>query len=110
VLILSIKHIRDTFYTFLVHYIGKGLALNTANETLTLTGDTIFGFAILFAPIALVQTTEAYQPIFIIIITFILAQFGFSATKESYDRNTLVLRIIGIVSVIAGSALMVLNN
>jgi uncharacterized membrane protein len=108
VLVACISSIRDRFHHFLKHYIQRGLTLNTTNETLTLIGDTIFGFAILFAPIALVQTTEAYQPIFIILITFILGQLGFTAIQEVYDKRTLLHRAVGIFCVVIGSVCMVI--
>jgi drug/metabolite transporter (DMT)-like permease len=111
ILCFTIKSIRDKFYHFITNYLRKGLSLNAANETFTLAGDLVFGFAILFAPIALIQTTEAYQPVFIIILSFLLSQlFGFESIQEDYSRSSLIKKIIGVTCVIIGSLLLVLNS
>ena len=110
VLSLLIPAIWQKFYHFAKHYLRDGLSMNTANESLTLFGDTLFGFAILLAPIALIQTTEAYQPIFILIITFILSQFGFTAIAENYSRQSLVQKGLGITLVVTGSFVLILNS
>lgn len=111
VLCFSISSIRNTFYHFMSNYLKSGLSLNATNESLTLLGDMLFGFAILFAPIALIQTTEAYQPIFVIVASFILSQaFGVDSVKEDYSRNILIKKIIGTVLVIGGSLVLVFNS
>jgi uncharacterized membrane protein len=98
------------FYNFVKHYLKDGLTINSTNESLTLVGDTLFGFAVLLAPLALIQTTEAYQPIFIILISFILTQFGVTAVTENYTRDALIQKGAGIAFVIAGSFILVFNN
>lgn len=102
--------IRNSFLDFLLNYSKRGLGMNSANETLTLVGDTIFGFAILLAPIALIQTTEAYQPIFIIIIISIMTAFGFDVAYEDNSKEKITQKFIGITLVIVGSLILVLNS
>jgi hypothetical protein len=110
-LCVVITRIRDTFYDFIQNYLQSGLSLNATNESLTLVGDLLFGFAILFAPIALIQTTEAYQPIFVLISTFVLSQlFGVASVREDYSRAALIKKGLGIICVLIGSLLLVLNN
>ncbi len=109
-LCVFIRAVWLKFYQFITHYLRDGITMNSANESLTLIGDTLFGFAILLAPIALIQTTEAYQPIFILIISFILAQFGLTAVAENYSRDALMQKGIGIVLVMIGSVCLVLNS
>jgi hypothetical protein len=110
-LCLIVTSIREAFYHFMKNYIRKGLSLNATNESLTLLGDLLFGFAILFAPIALIQTTEAYQPIFIIMASFALAQlFGIESVREDYSRAALTKKIVGTLFVLAGSAVLVFNS
>ncbi|MEK7462312.1 MAG: DMT family transporter [Patescibacteria group bacterium] len=107
-LCVLIPSIRHRFYQFIKEHFFKSTTLNATNESLTLIGDTFFGFAVLLAPIALVQTTEAYQPIFIIIIGFVLSQIGFETIEEDYSKSTLVRKIMGITCVLIGSAILVL--
>lgn len=111
ILCFIVTQIRNSFIHFIKNYLRSGLSLNATNESLTLVGDVLFGFAILFAPIALIQTTEAYQPIFVLISTFILAQFfGVESVREDYSRASLIKKGIGIVCVLIGSLLLVFNN
>ena len=105
-LCLCVPHIWRKFFHFTKHYLGSGLTLNTTNESLTLLGDTLFGFAVLLAPIALIQTTEAYQPLFIICITFILSRFGFDSISEDYTRLTIFRKVFGISIIIIGSIIL----
>lgn len=103
---LFIKSYRDAFMHFINHHLKAGLALNTTNEGLTLAGDTLFAVAILFAPIALIQTTEAYQPIFIVVMVFILGRLGFRGVKETVDRAELQRRFIGFAFVMCGTIIL----
>jgi uncharacterized membrane protein len=105
-----VRSIRERFLHFVHNHLHTGLTLNTTNESLTLLGDTIFGFAILLAPIALVQTTESYQPIFIIVISFVLAQLGFTSVEEDNSTRVLIQKGLGILFVIVGSTILVLNS
>jgi uncharacterized membrane protein len=105
-----IPKIQDRFLDLISGYSKSTLGLNTLNESFTLIGDVLFGFAILFAPIMIIQTTESYQPFFIIIITFILGQIGISSVQEKYDSKTLFLRLSSIALVCIGSILLVFNS
>jgi hypothetical protein len=105
-LYLFIAKYRKNFHTFIQTHFKAGISLNTSNESLTLLGDTIFAFAILFAPLALVQTTDAYQPIFILILVFVLSRVGFSFVTEGYGRRQLLFRILGIILALVGGLLL----
>ncbi len=105
-LYLLIPSYKRDFHIFINEHFKAGITLNTTNETLTLIGDSIFAFAILFAPLALVQTTEAYQPIFILIIVFVLSQVGVRYVEESYQRHQIFLKIVGIICVLIGSIIL----
>lgn len=106
ILYISFKNFRSSFHNFVSEHIGKGLSLNTINETLTLVGDSLFAFGILFAPLAIVQTTEAYQPIFIFIMILILTRFGLIHITESFDNTQSQLKLLGILLVLSGSIVL----
>ncbi|MEK7638859.1 MAG: DMT family transporter [Patescibacteria group bacterium] len=97
---------RHIFNQFLKTSSVKILSFNAINESLTVIGDTIFAYAILFAPIALIQSTEAYQPIFILIITFVISNFTIIRIEEDMSKRILLQKIIGIFIVIIGSAML----
>lgn len=105
---LFIKSYRQAFIDFARNHLKAGLLLNTAGESFTLAGDTLFAIAILFAPIALIQTTEAYQPIFIVIMVFVLSRLGFRGIKETVSKPELVRRFFGFSFVLAGTLILAL--
>jgi len=98
---------RQDFYEFMGKHFKKAVGLNITNESLTLTGDTLFAFAMLLIPLALLQTTEAYQPIFIFLMVFVLNRFGFSVVTENMERSVLIQKGLGFVLVFSGTVLMV---
>ncbi len=100
---LLIKSYRDNFHTFIKHHFRKGVGLNVTNETLTLVGDTLFAIAILFAPLALIQTTEAYQPIFVLLMVLIINRFGWRVVTEHSEKRVLVPKAIGFALVLSGT-------
>lgn len=103
---LFIKSYRESFYTFIKDHFSRGVGLNLTNESLTLTGDTLFAVAILFAPLALIQTTEAYQPIFVFIMVLIINRFGVRSITENMERYTLIQKSIGFVLVLIGTIIL----
>ncbi len=109
-LCLMLPAVRARFVSFIRHYFKQGFTLNSTNESLTLVGDTLFGAAILLAPIALIQTTEAYQPIFILIMSFLLGKLGIDSVREDYSKSKMKQKIVGIVLVILGSLILIFNN
>jgi uncharacterized membrane protein len=106
IIYVSIRSYRKSFHNFVNNYLKVGLSLNTTNESLTLIGDSLFAFAILFAPIALVQTTESYQPIFILVITYLLLQFGYTSITEDFSKDKIRLKLVGIGIVLIGSLIL----
>lgn len=105
--IITITNAKSDFINFVREHTIAGLGLNSVNELLTLAGDTLFAIAILFAPIALIQVTESYQPIFIILITLLLARFGLTSVQESYSKYEIIRKGAGIAIVLIGSIFIV---
>lgn len=101
---------RRMFRLFLQVSSARILGFNALNESLTVIGDTLFAFAILLAPLALIQTTEAYQPIFILIITTFAARFLSSHVAEDLSHRALLQKGTGMALVIIGSTVLLLGN
>lgn len=101
-----IQSYRDSFHLFIRKHFSKGVGLNLTNESLTLAGDTLFAIAILFAPLVLVQTTEAYQPIFIFLMVLIINKLGIRSITENIERQTVVQKSIGFVLVLCGTIIL----
>ncbi len=108
ILFVFVKSYQKAFKEFIKRYLKQGLLLNSTNESLTLLGDTIFAFAILFAPLALVQTTESYQPVFILLLVLILSRLGIKFVEEDFNPKRLPFKVVGILLTLAGSSLLIL--
>jgi uncharacterized membrane protein len=111
VLSLSFQKILDSFSEFVLEHFSSAVKLNTLNESMTLAGDLLFAFAVLIAPVALVQSTESFQPIFIILISIILYKlFGVTSVQEDLAGFELLKKALGICLVICGSFLLLFNS
>ncbi len=90
----------------LIQLNGKSiLTLNLLNEALYLSGSIIFGYATLLAPIGLVMTVGAYQPIFVMLGAYILSRFVVGG-KQSYYKTINKQIIAGIGIIVLGSSLL----
>jgi drug/metabolite transporter (DMT)-like permease len=71
-------------------------------ETFTLIGEVALIFAVLSAPVALIQSIGGLQPLFVLIIgvfiTLFLPKFG----KESLQRNDILQKSIGVSIITVG--------
>lgn len=65
------------------------LSLNVLNECIYMTGNIVFAFAYLLAPIALILLGEAYQPLFALLIGAFLTLFFPHILKEKLHMRHL---------------------
>ena len=102
ILFFAIKSYRKQFLNVLKvnHFSVVGLTMLT--ETLSLIGEVALIFAILLAPVALVQSVGGLQSFFVfifgIIITLFLPKFG----RESIEPRKIWQKIIGIAVITTG--------
>jgi len=82
------------------------LALNGANEVLALVGESAAAFAVLLAPVALVQVVGGFQPVFVFIYGVLLTLFFPSFGQESLARRHLIQKIAGIGIIVLGTVLL----
>ncbi len=102
ILFFAIKSYRQQFLS-LIRNNGKFVfGLNVVNEILSLIGEFALVLAVLYAPVALVQSVGGLQPIFVLIIGIILTKFLPSLGEENLERKYLVQKIIGIVIITFG--------
>lgn len=101
-----IKSYRDQFLVVLKENKTSILSLNGLNEALGLLGEGAVSFAVLLAPVALVQVVSGFQPVFVllygVILTLFFPQFG----VESMTKKHLVQKITGISIILVGSILL----
>lgn len=82
------------------------IGVNFCNEVLDSAAYLTFLFATTLGPIALVQTVNAYQPILLLVITAVLTKLGFDHVAEDISVKTLFQKILGVLLIGIGSALI----
>lgn len=101
-LFLFVKSYREQFI-YLIKESGKAIVgLNVINEILSLVGEFALILAVLFAPVALVQSVGGLQPMFVLIFGIVITIFFPSFGKESFEKKYLAQKFIGILIITAG--------
>lgn len=85
------------------------LGLNGLNEGLYAAGNVIFAYTFMFAPIALVLLTNAYQPLFVFAIGIILTLFFPKLGSEDIRLRNIAQKLIAIMVVGIGTYLLFLT-
>lgn len=101
-LFVFVKSYREQFL-YLIRESGRALiGLNVINEVLSLIGEFALVLAVLFAPVALVQSVGGLQPMFVLIFGILITIFFPSFGKESFERKHLTQKFVGIFVITAG--------
>ena len=106
VLFFAVRSYREQFIHLLKVSRSRIIGLNIINEVLSLIGEMALVFAVLFAPVALVQSVGGLQPAFVLIIGIILTLFFPKFGKEALETKFLAQKIIGIVIITFGVYLL----
>ena len=83
--------------------------LNALNEVVNTTADITMRFAILLAPVALVQSMNSLQPFYILIIGIFLTKFFPHINTQKIDRKNLIQRTLAIIVIIIGSIVIAIS-
>ncbi len=86
----------------------KIFTLNTVSEVFATVGDFLTNFALLLAPVAMVYLVGSFQPAIVLFLTLLTTKFFPSIVKENLDRNILFPKILAIVIITIGSAILFL--
>ncbi len=82
--------------------------LNTSSEVITIAGNLLTNFALLLAPVTMVYLVGSFQPAIVLFLTLLTTKFFPSILKENLERNILFPKIIAIVIITIGSAILFL--
>jgi len=82
------------------------VGLNITNEGLNALGNAAITFAVLLAPLAVVQTTDAYAPIITFLGGLLLSRYVPHILEEDVSRAVLVRKMLGIAVVVVGSLVL----
>ncbi|PJC23582.1 hypothetical protein CO058_02750 [candidate division WWE3 bacterium CG_4_9_14_0_2_um_filter_35_11] len=83
------------------------ISLNTLNESITISGNLIFHYAIFLAPVAIVESlTEGVQPVFVLAIAIFLTLFFPKLGKEELTKKILIQKFFAIIIMFIGIHLL----
>lgn len=107
-LLLLSFHIRfrKDFLNFVMLSKLRCISLNLLNEALTLVGDLIFSFALLLGTASIIQSTEAFQSIWVLIIGVIMMKINPKFKFEDLSSESFKWKMIGTGVVFSGSILL----
>lgn len=102
VLTFSSQH-RRNFVETITRSLREVVGLNSANEVMDISANLTFLAAVMLAPVALVQTTNAFQPVGLFLVALLASRFGLDALSEDVSRSSIVVKVVGISLITLGS-------
>ena len=99
---------RKSFIDLIKNNGKKAIGLNIANEAINIMAQFLVHFAMIFAPIALVDTISGTQPIFAFLIGLVLVTIMPKVFKEDTRKHILIQKIVCILISILGLAILYL--
>ncbi|MFA6258044.1 MAG: EamA family transporter [Candidatus Paceibacterota bacterium] len=105
---LFIPHYRKSFF----HMNRTGgytiFIINTVSELMSIVGNLLTNFALLLAPVAMVFLVGTFQPAIVLFLTLFTTKFFPKIAKENLTKRILLPKIIAIIIMIIGSAILFL--
>ena len=109
VIFIFVRSYRENFLLALKNNSKTILSFNLLNEGLYVSGNIIFAFAYIMAPVSLVLLTDSFQPIFAMIIGIFLTIFFPKISIEKIQAKHLWPKIIAICITGIGTYLLFLK-
>ncbi len=106
ILFFVIRPYREQFLALIRDNGAYVLGLNIVNEIMGLVGEFALVLAVLYAPVALVQSVGGLQPAFVLIIGILLTKFLPHFGEEKLEKKFLVQKFIGIAIITGGVYLL----
>ncbi|MEK7625798.1 MAG: EamA family transporter [Patescibacteria group bacterium] len=106
VLILMPKHRQDFLNLFKNHTKRKLTLVMIISNIVGNIGRSIHNYAVLLVPIAFVQTVEAFESAFVLVIAVLLGKFFVGLEPEDLSRRVLAQKLASIAVIITGSLLL----
>jgi drug/metabolite transporter (DMT)-like permease len=108
IIFIFIRKYRDNFLSAIKSNSRAILGLNVVNESLYMSGNILFAFAYLWAPIALILLVNSFQPIFVLAIGIFLTVFFPKIVVEKIEAVNLWQKIMAIVVTGIGTYLLLM--
>ncbi len=101
-----VKSYRKQFLNVLRENRLSILTLNSLNEVLALLGEGALVFAVLLAPVALVQVVSGFQPVFVLLFGILLTLFFPKISQESLTLKDMGQKVMGISAIVLGTIII----
>jgi uncharacterized membrane protein len=105
-LLLLFKTYRKDFFYSIRNNSKPIIGLNIVNETLSTIANVATAFATLLAPVALVLSVNAYQPVFVFIIGIFLTVFFPEIATEKIKLKHILQKVLVIGVMLVGTYLL----
>lgn len=102
ILFFVVKSYRTQFISLVKSNGRKIMSLNVLNEIMGIAGEISLIFAVLLAPVALVQSVGSIQSPLVFLFGIILTLFFPHLGEESLERKVLIQKILGIAVISLG--------
>ena len=106
VCLISIKSFRHDFFKLIKSKGELFISLNITNEVLNLIAHLLVNFAVLTLPLALVNTLNGFQGVFVFIIGVIGTLLFPKIIKEDLDKRSVIQKVFCIILAIVGLIVM----
>lgn len=103
---IFVPNYRNDFLEIMKRSKVPVIGLNAFNEVLNLVARGLFGYATLLAPLALVQVTNGFQPVFVFIYGALLTLFFPKIVTERLSRKDVIQKVVCIAIIFLGSYLL----
>lgn len=105
---LFIPYYRESFLR--MYRIGGYMILivNILSEFMSIVGNLLTNYALLLAPVAMVFLVGSFQPVIVLLLALFATKFFPEIAKEDLTKSILLPKIIAIVIMVIGSAVLFL--
>ena len=104
VLLMTIPNVRHDFFEILRINGNAIIGINLLNEIVFLSGQLSMRYALLFAPVAAVQSIDGTMPLFTFLFAVLLSVFvSRDLIEEDLSRTALIQKSGGIAAVVLGT-------
>lgn len=94
---------RRQFNSFFIQSDKTIWGVSILNEVFDNAATLVFSYAVIIGPIMLVQSVNAYQPLTLLVISYVIAIFFGNYLREDFSHASTVQKVVGILIITIGS-------
>jgi uncharacterized membrane protein len=105
-LYLTVPTYRRQFNTFLAERNKQIWGISAVNEVFDNAATLVFSYAVILGPVLLVQSVNAYQPLVLFVVSYIIAMFFGNYLREDISAVSTAQKVLGITIITIGSVML----